>query len=121
MGFFYALYSIFGKFTLKKYDSLTVTVYTFIFAAAAITPFSRLWAVGPLFLIDENSSTRSIYRVVTIPTTYMVDSNGVIQEKIVGPMNKEMMKKLVSSINKRITAISSYKWNAPLYYIQNRY
>jgi drug/metabolite transporter (DMT)-like permease len=49
-GFFYALYSIFGKFALKKYDSLTVTVYTFIFAAAAITPFSGLWSVWPLFL-----------------------------------------------------------------------
>lgn len=48
-GFFYALYSIFGKFALKKYDSLTVTVYTFIFAAVAITPFSGLTSVLPLF------------------------------------------------------------------------
>lgn len=49
-GFFYALYSIFGKFALKKYDSLTVTVYTFIFAAIAITPFSGLWSILPLFV-----------------------------------------------------------------------
>lgn len=42
-GFFYALYSIFGKFALRKYDSLTVTLYTFVFAAVAITPFSGLW------------------------------------------------------------------------------
>lgn len=48
-GFFYALYSIFGKFALKKYDSLTVTVYTFLFASIAITPFSELWNVLPLF------------------------------------------------------------------------
>lgn len=48
-GVFYALYSIFGKFALVKYDTLTVTVYTFIFAAAAITPFSGLWTVLPLF------------------------------------------------------------------------
>ncbi|WP_226036882.1 DMT family transporter [Aquibacillus saliphilus] len=48
-GFFYALYSIFGKFALKKYDSLTVTVYTFLFAMVAITPFSGLWSVIPLF------------------------------------------------------------------------
>lgn len=49
-GLFYALYSIFGKFALAKYDSLTVTVYTFLFAAMAITPFSGLWFVFPLFL-----------------------------------------------------------------------
>ncbi|QOR67859.1 EamA family transporter [Cytobacillus suaedae] len=49
-GFFYALYSIFGKFALRKYDSLTVSVYTFIFAAIAITPFSGLRSILPLFV-----------------------------------------------------------------------
>lgn len=52
-GFFYALYSIFGKFALRKYDSLTVTVYTFVFAAIAITPFSGLWSVIHLFSTFE--------------------------------------------------------------------
>ena len=32
-GFGYSLYSIFGKLLVGKYDSLTVTVYTFIFAS----------------------------------------------------------------------------------------
>lgn len=48
-GLFYALYSIFGKFALRKYDSLTVTAYTFIFASIAVTPFSGLWSVLHLF------------------------------------------------------------------------
>ncbi|MBO1511296.1 DMT family transporter [Metabacillus bambusae] len=48
-GLFYALYSIFGKFALKKYHSLTITVYTFLFAAIAVTPFSGIWNVIPLF------------------------------------------------------------------------
>ncbi|GEN54903.1 DMT family transporter [Halobacillus faecis] len=42
-GLFYALYSIFGKVVLKKYRSLTVTFYTFLFAALAVVPFSGLW------------------------------------------------------------------------------
>lgn len=41
-GFFYALYSIFGKYALRKHNSLTVTVYTFLFAAIAVLPFSGL-------------------------------------------------------------------------------
>jgi drug/metabolite transporter (DMT)-like permease len=49
-GLFYSLYSIFGKFALRKYDSLTVTVYTFVFAAIAIIPFSGLWSMLPLLL-----------------------------------------------------------------------
>ena len=49
-GFFYALYSIFGKAALQKYDSLTVTLYTFLFAAMAVTPFSNLGEVLPLIV-----------------------------------------------------------------------
>ncbi|XQY93450.1 DMT family transporter [Metabacillus sp. HB246100] len=48
-GLFYSLYSIFGKLALKKYHSITVTVYTFIFAASAIIPFSGLWENTYLF------------------------------------------------------------------------
>lgn len=39
-GLGYGLYSIFGKLALRKYDILTVTTYTFIFASAGSVPFS---------------------------------------------------------------------------------
>ncbi len=52
-GFFYALYSVFGKYALQKYDSLTVTLYTFVFAAIAITPFSHIQQVVPLLRKTE--------------------------------------------------------------------
>lgn len=42
-GFGYALYSIFAKFALKKYDTLTVITYTFLVAT-----------VGSLFLITPS-------------------------------------------------------------------
>lgn len=38
-GFGYALYSIFSKFALKKYTSLSITAYTFIIAAISLLPF----------------------------------------------------------------------------------
>ena len=41
-AFFYALYSIFGRFALEKYSSYTVTYYTFLCAAAA-----SLFVVSP--------------------------------------------------------------------------
>lgn len=41
-GFGYALYSIFGKHALKKYDSLTVITYTFLFASAVMLPVSGI-------------------------------------------------------------------------------
>lgn len=39
-GLCYGLYSIFGRFGVEKYDSLTVTFYTFLLASAASMPFA---------------------------------------------------------------------------------
>lgn len=39
-GIGYALYSIFGKFALKKYSSYTITAYTFYFAFLATLPLA---------------------------------------------------------------------------------
>ena len=47
-GFFYALYSIFGRYALAHYGSMTVTVWTFLFAGPAslvLVPGSR--TLGP--------------------------------------------------------------------------
>lgn len=38
-GVGYALYSIFGNVALRKYSSVTVTAYTFLFAALGLAPF----------------------------------------------------------------------------------
>ena len=39
-GFGYALYSIFGKYAVRKYSSLTITAYTFYFAVLAAVPLA---------------------------------------------------------------------------------
>ena len=38
-GFFYALYSIFGRYALARYSPYTVTLYTFVFAGAGSLVF----------------------------------------------------------------------------------
>ena len=38
-GLGYALYSIFSRFALKKYDILTIIFYTFLFSAIILVPF----------------------------------------------------------------------------------
>lgn len=42
-GLGYALYTIFGKFALEKYQPFTITFYTFLIAAIALIPVTRLW------------------------------------------------------------------------------
>lgn len=46
-GFGYALYSIFGKLALRKYSTLTIITYTFVFASVVLIPVSG-------FTIDTN-------------------------------------------------------------------
>lgn len=38
-GFGYALYSIFSRYALRKYNSWTVTFYTFVFSGLSLIPF----------------------------------------------------------------------------------
>ncbi|OLN24052.1 EamA family transporter [Domibacillus antri] len=41
-GFFYALYSISGKFVANRYHSITITAYSMLFGSLFIVPFSGL-------------------------------------------------------------------------------
>lgn len=49
-GLGYALYSIFGKYALAKYNSMTVTFYTFVFASLGLLPMIDVQEVAALLL-----------------------------------------------------------------------
>nr|WP_026286146.1 redoxin domain-containing protein [Salsuginibacillus kocurii] len=42
-------------------------------------------------LMDENVEVADAYNVQPIPTSYFIDSDGIIRHMSIGPMNKEMM------------------------------
>jgi drug/metabolite transporter (DMT)-like permease len=60
-GLGYALYSIFGRYALKKYDSITVTLYTFIFASMGLIPFTDIKEMISLF-----SNVNALYYAVAL-------------------------------------------------------
>ena len=47
-GFGYALYTIFGKFAIRKYSSFTVSFFTFLVASVFLVPLTEIWNVLPL-------------------------------------------------------------------------
>lgn len=53
-GIGYALYSIFGTIAIKKYNSYTISLYTFIFASLALLPISGLGKAAEI-IIDNKS------------------------------------------------------------------
>nr|WP_280518567.1 redoxin domain-containing protein [Lederbergia wuyishanensis] len=48
--------------------------------------------------LDEDGDVAEKYRIIPIPTSYLIATNGVIQKKILGPMDEEMMEKLVKDL-----------------------
>lgn len=58
-GFGYALYSIFGKIALRKYSTVTIITYTFIFASIVLIPTS-----GVTIAFEKLSSGNTIATVI---------------------------------------------------------
>lgn len=49
--------------------------------------------------LDESGAVGEAYEVISIPTTYMLDSDGTIAQKIIGPMDEAMMEDLINQLN----------------------
>ena len=58
-GFGYALYSVFARYALNKYDTVTVIFFTFLFAAMGAIPFTDMGSL-PLIL----SSWPNIFKII---------------------------------------------------------
>ncbi|MGA3603321.1 peroxiredoxin family protein, partial [Lysinibacillus agricola] len=43
-------------------------------------------------LLDQEMEVSPQYKIMTIPTTYFIDSKGYIQRAISGPMDTDMLK-----------------------------
>ncbi len=50
-------------------------------------------------VLDPENNAGSDYQILTIPTTYFIDSKGYIQRAIRGPMDAEMLKSYVDALD----------------------
>lgn len=75
----FAFYSIFSKIALKKYDSLTITTFTFIVAAIVLTPFFPYQEKGALLL--DSSVILYAFGLGFLPTAfaYIIYTQGLHQ------------------------------------------
>ncbi len=48
--------------------------------------------------LDESGKLGKTYQAYTIPTTYMIDTNGMVHTRIIGPMDEETIGKIVSEM-----------------------
>lgn len=50
-------------------------------------------------LLDRNGKAGEAYQILTLPTSFFIDSNGVIQKKWVGPLDKETIESILATID----------------------
>lgn len=49
--------------------------------------------------LDKEGSVIDAYSVMTIPTTYMIGTDGTVAHKIIGPMDEKMLEDFVQNLN----------------------
>ncbi|MED3551940.1 peroxiredoxin family protein [Cytobacillus praedii] len=77
-------------FELAKNDVVILAVN--IDPEADVAGFAKKMDVHFPILLDEKDKVSSIYKILTIPTTYFIDEDGIIRHKHLSAMTVEMMK-----------------------------
>jgi len=64
-----------------------------------IQAFQDMYKIRYPVVLDQTGTIAGLYKIITIPTSYFIDSNGIIQKRIIGPLQKETIKNLMDSID----------------------
>lgn len=76
-GFFYALYSIFGRYALAHYGPMTVTVWTFLFAGPASLLLLRPSELAAAFALPGTWLTAAGLAVFSTAAPYILYTRGL--------------------------------------------
>ncbi|RNB83751.1 TlpA family protein disulfide reductase [Brevibacillus nitrificans] len=63
-----------------------------------VAAFVKTYGMTFPVLLDVDKEVGSQFQAISIPTSYIIDSRGVIREKFIGPMDQEKMEKMISSL-----------------------
>ncbi|WP_002146326.1 redoxin domain-containing protein [Bacillus cereus] len=63
-----------------------------------VSNFAKEKGITFPILLDKNIDVTTAYKVITIPTSYFIDTKGVIQDKFIGPMTQKEMEKRIEKL-----------------------
>ncbi|MFE4709826.1 MULTISPECIES: peroxiredoxin family protein [unclassified Paenibacillus] len=67
-------------------------------ALGDVQPFVQEQKLTFPIVLDEDGELMQTYQIVAYPTTYVLDADGVVREKVRGAMNYEMMSELLAEV-----------------------
>ncbi|GHH99128.1 peroxiredoxin family protein [Neobacillus kokaensis] len=83
----------------KNVEILAVNLTTAEKDPNGVGAFVKDYGLTFPILLDSTGEIGDAYQAFTIPTSYIIDTNGIIYKKIIGPMDIEMMTEIMKSIN----------------------
>ena len=90
-----ALEALFGQHRERGFMPVSVNVGE---TKAAASGFLRDRAVTYPILLDGNSAVARLYGVTGIPTTFILDREGSLRFKILGEINREALRRVLSGL-----------------------
>ena len=45
--------------------------------------------------LDKKGEVSDLYQILTIPTTFFIDEKGMLQQKVIGPLNEALIQQLI--------------------------
>lgn len=97
-GFFYGLYSIFGQAALKRYNTLTIIAYTFIFASLGILPFSNLSELSQAEWSPGAAAEIIVFAVATGAAAYLLYTLGMSKVRATNAAIAAILEPVVASV-----------------------
>jgi peroxiredoxin len=64
-----------------------------------VTAFIRDYKITYPVVLDERGEVARKYQVTSIPTTYVINTAGIIQQKYIGPLNYKSLKEIFDKMN----------------------
>lgn len=64
-----------------------------------VKPFLEEYGITFTVLSDAETKVANIYNANQLPTSYLIDSDGIIHNKAIGPLNYEMMVQVFEEMN----------------------
>ena len=65
----------------------------------SVQAFQDTYKIKYPVLLDQTGDIAELYGILTIPTSYLIDSTGTIQKRIIGPLQKENIEQLMETLD----------------------
>lgn len=83
---------IFSTYEDKNLSILAVNLRYTEKSTDSVSAFVKERNVAFPILLDQDGRVSKKFQAVSLPTSYLIDSRGIIQKKIIGPLSQDLMR-----------------------------